>query len=247
MSRNTHHRFIFGEDALLTMRVLIVEDEVKMASLIRRGLREEGMSADVAAKGEDALWMAGSTEYDAIVLDVMMPGIDGFETCRRLREDGVWAPVLMLTARDAVEDRVAGLDTGADDYLTKPFSFSELLARLRALSRRGPVESPPVLQVGDLHLDPATRRVWRAETDIGLSTKEFALLETFMRRPGHVLERLQLLEHAWDYEYENRSNVVDVYVRYLREKIDRPFGVESLETVRGAGYRLRADGGRGQG
>lgn len=214
-----------------------------MASLIRRGLREEGMAADVAIKGEDALWMAGSTDYDAIVLDVMLPGINGFETCRRLRSDGVWSPVLMLTARDAVEDRVSGLDTGADDYLTKPFSFAELLARLRALVRRGPVERPTVLKVGDLHLDPASRRVWRGKTDISLSTKEHALLETFMRRPGQVLDRFQLLEHAWDYEYENRSNVVDVYVRYLREKIDRPFGVESIETVRGAGYRLRADGG----
>jgi two-component system OmpR family response regulator len=225
------------------MRVLIVEDEVKMASLIRRGLREEGMAADVAIKGEDALWMAGSTSYDAIVLDVMLPGINGFDACRRLREEGVWAPVLMLTARDGVEDRVAGLDGGADDYLTKPFSFAELLARLRALVRRGSVERPIVVTVGDLHLDPAARTVRRGDTDISLSAKEFALLETFMRRPGAVLDRLQLLEHAWDYEYENRSNVVDVYVRYLREKIDRPFGVESIETVRGAGYRLRADGG----
>ncbi len=225
------------------MRVLIVEDEVKMASLIRRGLREEGMAADVAVKGEDALWMAGSTSYDAIILDVMLPGINGFDACRRLREEGVWAPVLMLTARDGVDDRVAGLDGGADDYLTKPFSFAELLARLRALVRRGPVERPTVLTVGDLHLDPAARRVWRGDTDITLSAKEFALLETFMRRPGQMLDRYLLLEHAWDYDYENRSNVVDVYVRYLREKVDRPFGVESIETVRGAGYRLRADGG----
>jgi two-component system OmpR family response regulator len=225
------------------VRVLIVEDEVKMAGLIRRGLREEGMAADVAIKGEDALWMAGATEYDAIVMDVMLPGIDGFEACRLLREQGVWSPVLMLTARDSVEDRVAGLDGGADDYLTKPFSFAELLARLRALARRGAVERPTVLEVGDLRLDPASRRAWRGETDISLSAKEFALLETFMRRPGQVLDRLTLLEHAWDYEYENRSNVVDVYVRYLREKVDRPFGVQSLETVRGAGYRLRTDGG----
>ncbi|HTE64294.1 MAG TPA: response regulator transcription factor [Solirubrobacteraceae bacterium] len=225
------------------MRVLIVEDDVKMASLIRRGLREDGAVADVAIKGEDALWMAGSTEYDAIVLDVMLPGIDGFQVCKRLREDGVWSPVLMLTARDAIEDRVAGLDTGADDYLTKPFSFAELCARLRALARRGPVERPAVLELGDLHLDPSSKRVWRGETDIGLSAKEFALLETFMRRPGQVLDRFQLLEHAWDYEYVNRSNVVDVYVRYVREKIDRPFGIESIETVRGAGYRMRPDGG----
>ncbi len=223
------------------MRVLIVEDEVKMASLIRRGLRDEGLSADVAVNGEDALWMAGSTEYDAIVLDVMLPGIDGFETCRRLRDGGVWVPVLMLTARDAIEDRVAGLDGGADDYLTKPFSFGELLARLRAIGRRGVVPRPAVLTVGDLALDPARRQVWRGEEEIALSSKEFALLESFMRRPGEVMSRFQLLEHAWDYEYENRSNVVDVYVRYLREKIDRPFGMHSIETVRGAGYRLRQD------
>ena len=182
--------------------------------------------------------MAASTTYDAIVLDVMLPGIDGFETCRRLREQGIWAPVLMLTARDAVEDRVAGLDGGADDYLTKPFSFAELLARLRALARRGPVERPAVLEVGDLRLDPAARRVWRGDSEVSLSAKEFQLLETFMRHPGEVLSRYQLLEHAWDYDYENRSNIVDVYVRYLRDKIDRPFGRSSLETVRGAGYRL---------
>jgi two-component system, OmpR family, response regulator len=200
------------------------------------------MSVDVAERGEDALWMAGSTEYDAIVLDVMLPGIDGFETCRRIRGDGVWSPVLMLTARDAVEDRVAGLDGGADDYLTKPFSFAELLARLRALARRGPVERPVLLEAGDLRLDPATRQVWRGETEIPLSAKEFSLLEAFMRRPGEVLSRYQLLEHAWDYDYENRSNVVDVYVRYLRKKIDQPFGGDSIETVRGAGYRLRKEG-----
>jgi two-component system, OmpR family, response regulator len=225
------------------MRILVVEDDVKIASLIRRSLREEGMAPDVAVKGEDALWMAGATDYDAVVLDVMLPGIDGFETCRRLRKDGVQAPVLMLTARDAVADRVAGLDRGADDYLVKPFSFEELLARLRALARRGPVERPVVLEVGDLRLDPATHEVWRGETEIELSQKEFSLLETFMRRPGEVLSRFHLLEHAWEYDYENRSNVVDVYIRYLREKIDRPFKVKSIETVRRVGYRLREDGG----
>ena len=229
------------------MRALLVEDQPKLASLIRRGLAEEGYAVDVAPNGLEALVRAGATEYDVIVLDVMLPGIDGFEVCRRLRADGVWAPVLLLTARDSVEDRVAGLDGGADDYLTKPFSFAELSARLRALARRGPVERPSVLRAGDLELDPAGRRVSRGDADITLSAKEFALLETFMRRPGEVLDRFQLLEHAWDYEYENRSNVVDVYVRYLREKVDRPFGVESIETVRGAGYRMRADGGRGAG
>ena len=221
------------------MRVLVVEDDVKMAALLRRGLTEEGLSPDVARTGDDALWMAAATDYDAVVLDVMLPGADGFDVCRRLREAGTWAPVLMLTARDAVEDRVAGLDAGADDYLTKPFSFGELLARLRALGRRPPVERPTVLRVGDLRLDPATHEVWRGDREIHLSSKEFALLETFLRRPGEVLSRFHLLEHCWDYGYENRSNVVDVYVRYLREKIDRPFGRESLETVRGAGYRLR--------
>jgi two-component system OmpR family response regulator len=225
------------------MRVLIVEDELKMASLVRRGLVEEGHAADVAVRGEDALWMAGAHPYDAIVLDVVLPGLNGFETCRRLRQAGVWTPVLMLTARDAVDDRVSGLDAGADDYLTKPFSFAELLARLRALARRGGVERPTALEVGDLKLDPAARRAWRRGQEVELSPKEFALLETFMRRPGHVLTRLQLLEHAWDFAYENRSNVIDVYVRYLREKIDRPFGTGSIETVRGVGYRLRADGG----
>ena len=221
------------------MRVLVVEDQPKMSRLLQRGLRDEGVATDVSTNGEDALWMAGSTPYDAIVLDVMLPGIDGFETCRRLRADEVWAPILMLTARDSIEDRVAGLDGGADDYLAKPFSFSELTARIRALVRRGAVERPTVLQVDDLTLDPAARSVSRGGTEIELSAKEFALLETFMRRPGVVLSRLDLIEHAWDYEYENRSNVVDVYVRYLREKVDRPFGLESIETVRGAGYRLR--------
>jgi two-component system, OmpR family, response regulator len=225
------------------MRALVVEDEVKMAALIRRGLMEEGYAADIARTGEDALWMARATPYDAIVMDVMLPGRDGIAVCRELREAGVWSPVLMLTARDGVEDRVAGLDGGADDYLTKPFSFAELLARLRALTRRGLPERPMVLEAGSLHLDPATRETHRGEQKIDLSAKEFALLETFMRRPGQVLSRLDLLEHAWDYGYENRSNVVDVYVRYLREKIDRPFGLESIETVRGAGYRFRADGG----
>jgi two-component system OmpR family response regulator len=225
------------------VRVLVVEDELRMASLIRRGLAAEGLAVDVAANGEDALWMAQASDYDAIVLDVMLPGMSGFDTCLELRHSGVWAPVLMLTARDSVEDRVAGLDTGADDYLVKPFAFAELLARLRALVRRSEVERPTVLAVGDLQLDPATRRVLRGSSEIDLSAKEFALLETFMRRPGQVLSRLHLLEHAWDFAYENRSNVVDVYIRHLRSKIDEPFGRRSLETVRGAGYRLRADGG----
>jgi two-component system, OmpR family, response regulator len=225
------------------VRVLVVEDDVRMAAAIRRGLRFEGLVVDVASDGEQALRTVGATDYDAIVLDVMMPGLDGFETCRRLRLDGVWVPVLMLTARDAVEDRVRGLDGGADDYMVKPFSLAELTARLRALVRRGPVERPTTIEVGDLRLDPSTREVWRGDAEIQLSAREFALLETFMRRPGHVFTQTQLLEAAWDLGYEQRSNVVEVYVRYLRQKIDRPFGVSSIETVRGAGYRLRKDGG----
>jgi two-component system OmpR family response regulator len=225
------------------MRVLIVEDELRMASLMRRGLVQEGLAVDVAMSGEEALWMAPASDYDVIVLDVMLPGISGFETCKQLRTKGVWAPVLMLTARDSVEDRVTGLDMGADDYVVKPFAFAELLARLRALVRRGEPERPSVLEVDDLRLDPATRRVWRDSTEIQLSSKEFAVLESFMRRPDEVLSRLYLLEHAWDFAYDNRSNIVDVYIRHLRKKIDEPFGRASLETVRGAGYRLRSDNG----
>ena len=220
------------------MRVLVVEDEPKMAELLARGLREEGHSADVAGTGEDALWMARAVEYDAIVLDVMLPGTDGMETCRLLRAAGVWSPVLMLTARDAVDDRITGLDAGADDYLLKPFSFGELLARLRALVRRAPHERPAVVEVGRLRLDPATRRAWRGESELQLSAKSFALLEAFMRRPGEVLSRDQLLEAAWDIAFESRSNIVDVYVKSLRDQI----GAETIETVRGVGYRLRDAG-----
>lgn len=226
------------------MRVLLVEDDVRMAAALRRALRGEGIVTDVAARGEEALRLARSREPDAVVLDVMLPDIDGFETCRRLRAEGVWSPIIMLTARDAVEDRVRGLDQGADDYLTKPFSLAELLARLRALVRREPAQRPTVMEAGDLRLDPATRRVWRGDREVELSAREFALLEAFMRRPEQVLSQDQLLDAAWDLGYEHRSNVVEVYVRYLREKIDRPFGVRSIETVRGIGYRLRKDGGR---
>ena len=222
------------------MRILIVEDEPKLAQLVARALREEGHPADVAGNGKDALWMAQSAPYDALVLDVMLPALDGFEVLRRLRTREVWTPVLMLTARDAVADRVGGLDAGADDYLTKPFAFDELLARLRAVARRGVNERPTVLTAGDLRLDPAAHRAWRGETELDLSTREFALLELFLRHAGQALTRLQLLEGAWDMAFESRSNVVDVYVRYLREKIDRPFGRETIETVRGVGYRLRS-------
>jgi len=222
-----------------SMRVLVVEDEPQMARVIRRSLAKEGLAADVANRGEEAVAMTSGCDYDAIVLDLMLPGMSGLTACRRMREQGVWAPVLMLTARESVADRVAGLDSGADDYLVKPFALAELHARLRSLARRGRPERPAVLVVGDLRLDPALRRVWRVETEIELSAKEFALLELLMRRPGEVLTRLELIEHAWDIAYEARSNVVDVYVRRLRDKVDRPFGCASIETVRGAGYRIR--------
>jgi two-component system, OmpR family, response regulator len=228
---------------MTSMRLLIVEDEPKLASLLKRGLTEEGHVVDTAGNGVDALWIAAATDYDAIVLDVMLPGMDGFATCRELRRRDVWTPVLMLTARDAVEHRVEGLDAGADDYLVKPFSFSELLARLRALGRRALAERPTVLEVGDLKLDPAAHRAWRGEVELTLSAKEFALLELFMRRPGATLSRHALLGGAWDLAFEARSNVVDVFIRNLRAKIDRPFGRNSIETVRGAGYRLREDAG----
>ena len=224
------------------MRILVVEDEVKMAGLLKRGLEEEGYAVDTAPNGSEAVWLGTENPYDAIVLDLMLPDIDGVEVCRRLREAQCWAPVIMLTARDAVTDRVQGLDVGADDYLTKPFSFAELLARLRALMRRGQNERPALLAVGDLEMDPAGRRVSRAGQPVELSAKEFSLLEFFMRHPDEVLSRTRILEHVWDFAYEGDSNVVDVYVRYLREKIDRPFGRESLATVRGAGYKLGSPG-----
>jgi two-component system OmpR family response regulator len=223
------------------MRLLVVEDEPKLAALVARGLREEGYAVDIAPHGEDALWMAHASPYDAILLDVMLPGADGFDVCRRLRRNQVWSPILMLTARDAVGDRVTGLDAGADDYLPKPFAFDELLARVRALVRRAPTERPAVLEVGSLRLDPAAHRAWRGDVELDLSPKELALLETFMRSPDRVLSRAQLLDSAWDIAFERRSNVVDVYIRYLRDKIDRPFDCASLETIRGVGYRLRTD------
>jgi two-component system OmpR family response regulator len=224
------------------MRVLLVEDEVKLAELVARGLREEGHATDIATRGADALTLAEADPYDVIVLDIMLPdGLDGFEVCRRLRGTGVRSPVLMLTAREAVEDRVTGLDAGADDYLAKPFAFDELLARLRALTRRAPRERPTILEVGGLSLDPGSHRAWRGDALLDLSVKEFAVLELLMRNPGAVLSREQLLSGAWDISFERRSNIIDVYIRYLREKIDRPFSRNSIETVRGIGYRLRVE------
>jgi two-component system OmpR family response regulator len=208
---------------------------VKLATLLRQGLRRRGMGVDVASTGEEAMLRATATEYDLILLDVMLPGHDGFEVCRRLRACEVWSPTLMLTALDDVDHRVRGLDSGADDYLVKPFSFEELLARIRALVRRGAPPRPTLLTVGDLRLDPGGQRVWRGEVELSLTAREFAMLEMFMRHPGEVLSRFALLEHVWDDSYENRSNVIDVYVGYLRDKLDR----EAIETVRGAGYRLR--------
>jgi two-component system OmpR family response regulator len=221
------------------MRVLVVEDEIRMSRVLKRGLEEEGHAVDLAGDGPEGLWLATENDYAAIVLDVMLPGFDGFELCRKLRAAGVWAPVLMLTARDAVDDRVRGLDAGADDYLVKPFSLLELAARLRALARRDDRARPAVLREGDLKLDPASKRAWRGSTELQLSPKEFALLELFLRHPGVVLSRSQILDAAWDFAYDGTSNVVDQYVTYLRRKIDVPFGRRDLETVRGMGYRLR--------
>jgi two-component system, OmpR family, response regulator len=223
------------------MRVLVVEDHERMADLLRRGLAEEGYAIDVVENGQDGIWMAEENNYDAIVLDVVLPDADGFGVCRTIREGGCWTPVLMLTARDAVEDRIRGLDAGADDYLTKPFSFEELLARIRALVRRGSSERRPVLRVGELTLDPASHRSERAGTELRLTAKEFSLLEYFLRHPGEVLSRSRLIEHVWDFGFDGDSNIVDVHVLSLRQKIDRPFGRDSIETIRGAGYRLRED------
>jgi two-component system OmpR family response regulator len=221
---------------------LIVEDARRMAAAMGRALEGAGVVTDVVASGADAAWMVREAAYDAMVLDVMLSGDDGVDVCGSLRAAGVWVPIIMVTARAAVEDRVRGLDAGADDYLTKPFSLAELLARLRALVRRDPNERPVVLVVGSLRLEPATRSVSRPGVPIVVTAREFTLLEAFMRRPGQVLSQRQLLDAAWDFAFEPQSNVVEVYVRYLREKIDRPFGLRTLQTVRGMGYRLCADG-----
>jgi len=225
------------------VRLLVVEDDPKMASVLRRGLEREGYVVEVAATGEDAVWAGTEFDFDAVLLDASIPEPDGFEVCRRLRGAGRWMPVMMLTARDQVADRVEGLDSGADDYLTKPFSFDELYARIRSLLRRGTSARPTVLRAGDLTLDPASRRVARDSEPIPLSAREFALLELLMRRSGQVLTRSEIIDHVWDVAFDGGSNVVDVYIRYLREKVDRPFGRAAIETVRGAGYLLRPDGG----
>ena len=219
--------------------MLVVEDEIRMARLLKRALEEEGHAVDIAGSGADGLWLAAENAYGAIVLDVMLPDFDGFEVCHQLRKNDVWAPVIMLTARDSVGDRVRGLDAGADDYLVKPFSLAELAARLRALARRDDRSRPVLLAAGDLKLDPAAKRAWRGETELRLSPREFSLFELFLRHPGDVLSRSQIIETVWDFAYDGGSNVVDQYVNYLRRKIDAPFGRHDIETVRGMGYRLR--------
>ena len=223
------------------MRVLVVEDDPKLGPVLVRGLATDAIAADLVTTGREAIIRAGATDYTVIVLDVMLPDLDGFQVCRALRDDNTFAPVLMLTARDAIDDRVQGLDSGADDYLVKPFSFVELLARVRAMSRRGPIQRTVMLEVGDLRLDSARHQVWRGDTPVDLSRKEYAILEALMRHAGDVLSRFDLLEQVWGYDYENRSNIVEVYIRYLREKIDRPFERNTLQTVRGVGYRVCAD------
>jgi two-component system OmpR family response regulator len=223
------------------VRVLVVEDDPKVRDLLRRGLGQQSFAVAVAADGTEALWHAREYDYDAIVLDVMLPDTDGFTVCDRLRAEGTWVPILMLTALDDVRDRVRGLDVGADDYLVKPFDLAELSARLRALFRRGRAPRPAILQVGDLRLDPAGREVRRGDVVIELTAREFSLLEYFMRHPQETLSRTRLLDHVWDDAFDHDPHVVNVYVSYLREKIDRPFSRASLQTLRGVGYRLHDD------
>jgi two-component system, OmpR family, response regulator len=225
------------------MRVLVVEDERRLAAGLRKGLEAEGFAVDVALDGADGLWMAREHAYDAVVLDIMLPGMNGYKVCGTLRQDGVWTPILMLTAKDGEWDEVEALDTGADDYLTKPFAYAVLVARLRALLRRGARERPVVLEAGDLRLDPAARRAWRGQVEVELTPRELALLEFLLHRRGEVVSKREILEHVWDYDFEGDSNIVEVYVWHLRNKLDRPFGRDTIQTIRGAGYRLAADGG----
>jgi len=225
------------------MRILVVEDEVRLAEGLRRGLEAEGFAVDVAATGTDGLWMAREQTYSAILLDIMLPGISGYRICETLRAEKNWTPILMLTAKDGEWDQVEALDTGADDYLTKPFSFAILLARVRALLRRGAGERPSILEAGDVTVDPATKRVARGETVIDLTAREFAMLEFLMRRKGDVVSKREVLDGVWDYDFDGDPNIVEVYVGHLRNKIDRPFGRAAIETLRGSGYRMAANGG----
>ncbi|HZN71794.1 MAG TPA: response regulator transcription factor [Micromonosporaceae bacterium] len=224
------------------MRILVVEDEERLAAGLRAGLEAEGFAVDVAATGVDGLWLAREQPHDAIVLDILLPGMNGYTICRTLREEGIWTPILMLTAKDGEWDEVEALDTGADDYLTKPFSYAVLTARLRALLRRGARERPAVLVAGDLRLDPALRRAWRGEVEVELTARELSLLEFLLRRRGEVMSKREILAHVWDFDFEGDPNIVEVYIRHLRRKLDEPFGRTSIQTVRGAGYRLSADG-----
>jgi two-component system OmpR family response regulator len=225
------------------MRVLVVEDEKRLAAGLRKGLEAEGFAVDVALNGDDGLWMAREHPYDAIVLDIMLPGTNGYKLCATLRQEGVWTPILMLTAKGGEWDEVEALDTGADDYLTKPFAYAVLVARLRALLRRGARERPVRLEAGDLRLDPAARRAWRGEVELELTPRELALLEFLLHRRGEVVSKREILGHVWDYDFDGDPNIVEVYVWHLRNKLDRPFGRATIQTVRGAGYRLAADGG----
>jgi two-component system OmpR family response regulator len=224
------------------MRILVVEDDVKLSRAMARGLRHEGHAVDTAADGDAALMQAAVYDYDAVILDIMIPARDGFEVCRTLRERGCWAPVLMLTARRGVDDRIRGLDAGADDYLAKPFDFGELLARLRALLRRAPAERPARLEAGDLVVDPATHVVERGGTAVTLTAREFRVLEYLARRAGEVVTRTDLLEHVWDQNYPGSTNIVDVYIGYLRKKLEQPFGRPLIRTVRGVGFQLDTEG-----
>jgi DNA-binding response OmpR family regulator len=226
-----------------TMRILVVDDERLLAAGLRNGLEAEGFAVDVALDGSDGLWMAQEHPYDAIVLDILLPGVNGYKVCETLRREGIWTPILMLTAKSGEWDEIEGLDTGADDYLTKPFSHAVLVARLRALLRRGARERPAVLGAGDLRLDPSARRVWRGDVEVDLTPREFAVLEFLVRRRGEVVSKREILQHVWDDDFEGDPNIVEVYVRRLRNKLDRPFGRVSIETMRWAGYRLAADGG----
>jgi two-component system OmpR family response regulator len=223
------------------LRLLVVEDEKRLAAGLKRGLMAEGFAVDVALNGTDGLWMAGESDYDALILDIMLPGVNGFQICSRLREAGVWTPILMLTAKDGDLDEAEALDSGADDYLTKPFSHVVLVARLRALLRRGVRERPAVLEAGTIRLDPAARRCWRADTEIELTAREMSLLEFMMRNKNEVVSKRKILEHVWDYDFEGNPNIVEVYIRHLRRKIDRPFDKDTIQTVRGSGYRLAID------
>jgi two-component system, OmpR family, response regulator len=225
------------------MRILVVDDEQRLAAGVRAGLEAEGFAVDVAHDGPDGLWHAREHAYDAIVLDIMLPGLNGYRVCETLRDEGIWTPILMLTAKEGEWDEVEALDTGADDYLTKPFSHAVLVARLRALLRRGALERPVTLQAGDLRLDPAARRAWRGDVELDLTAREHALLEFLLRRRGDVVSKREILDHVWDGDFDGDPNIVEVYVRHLRDKLDRPFDRAAIETVRGAGYRLATDGG----